>query len=327
MSIPNRFHFVWYGRELPFTHALALRSVVRSCADAEVILHASDDLTGQPHWDALVRDCPSVRREPIDPQALLRACARYDLPTAALQDTYDELLRRRGFAALSDLLRYALLLAHGGVYLDLDVLVVRDLAPLRKVDGFCGRERILVDAAVFRRGGVLRYLRTSPLDLMRTVCSRVDRGVGWWRRIETAFPAAINGAVLGLSAGHELARQALAAVPARAPELARRRPAIGPDLLQDLLATPRTDVLVLPPPAFYPLGPTMARHYFRSTTNVDELAAQVVSPETYVIHWYNDNLRSMSRPPDPESIRTLTNTQLFSRLAAPFLPQSHRAAA
>jgi hypothetical protein len=320
--IPNRYHFVWFGRAFPFTHALAIRSLARTCAPEAIVLHVSEDLTGVAHFDAVAAEVPALSQRRLDIDQLLAGCEGFDL--SALRSAYLDLLERKRWAALSDILRYLILLREGGVYLDFDIIAVRDLRPvLRSCQGFCGRERILVPACVHRGRRWTSYLRTSPLDLIRQICSRTTAGIDWWKHIEHLYPAAINGAVLGLESGHALAREALAAVPALVPALERRRPAIGPDLLQDLIdGKQRTDMKVFDVPAFYPLGPTMAVHYFRRTRNVAEVARKVVTDATYVVHWYNDDLRKQARPDDARALSTLADSQLFAYIAKRFTQAS-----
>jgi hypothetical protein len=324
--IPNRYHFVWFGREFPFTHALAIRSVAATCAPERITLHVSDDLVGQPHFDALVADLPRFASRHLDPAALIDAS---DLPNPGpLRDVWQDLTAHRRWAALSDILRYLVLYHEGGVYLDLDTITLRDLRPLLDQPGFCGRERLLVDAAIHRRNSPWRYFRTGPLDLVRWICAHTEGGIRTFSRIATLYTAAINGAVLGLPARHPLAREALREVPALAPLIERRRPVIGPDLLQDLIdGEHRPDVTVFDTQYFYPLGPQMAAQLFRirrSARHVERALAESIRPETYVVHWYNDNLKSLPRPPDGESIRALADRQMFSRLALEFLPRDPR---
>ena len=313
--IPNRYHFVWFGRSFPYTHALAIRSLARACAPEAIVLHVSEDLTGLAHFDEVAAQVAVLSQRRLDIDQLLAGAEGFDV--SALRSVYLDLQERKRWAALSDILRYLVLLREGGVYLDFDILAVRDLRPvLQSCQGFCGRERILVPARIYRGRRWTSYLRTGPLDVIRLICSRTTAGIDWWKRIEHLYPAAINGAVLGLEPGHALAREALAAVPALVPQLVRRRPAIGPDLLQDLIdGSPRTDVKVFDVPAFYPLGPTMAVHYFRKAKNVAALARKVVTDATYVVHWYNDDLQKLSRPKDAIEIRALADKQLFAHIA------------
>jgi Glycosyltransferase sugar-binding region containing DXD motif len=322
--IPNRYHFVWFGREFPLTHALAIRSVAATCAPESIVLHATDELTGQPDYDALVTDLPAFTRRQIDPTALVREANLSD--PRRLSQVWAQLAEQKRWASLSDIVRYLVLYRDGGVYLDLDTITLRDLRPLLNTPGFCGRERILVDGAVHRRASPWRRFRTGPLDLARWICSRTEGGVRHFSRIAKLYLAAINNAVLALPPRHPLAREALERVPDLAPQIPRRRGAIGPDLLQDLIdGAGRSDVTVFAPAYFYPLGPQMAAQLFRvrrSADRVDRALADSLGAETHVLHWYNDNLKALPRPPDRETIRALAERQMFARLALPFLPAS-----
>ena len=267
-----------------------------------------EDLAGLAHFDAVAAEVPVLSQRRLDIDHLLAGCEGFDL--SALRSAYLDLLERKRWAALSDILRYLILLREGGVYLDFDIIAVRDLRPvLRSCQGFCGRERILVPASVHRGRRWTSYLRTSPLDLIRQICSRTTAGIDWWKRIEHFIRRPSTAQSSGLEPGHVLAREALAAVPALVSALERRRPAIGPDLLQDLVdGRQRTDMKVFDVPAFYPLGPTMAAHYFRRTKNVAEIARKVVTDATYVVHWYNDDLRKQPRPEDAAALSALADT-------------------
>jgi hypothetical protein len=43
-----------------------------------------------------------------------------------------------------------------------------------------------------------------------------------------------------------------------------------------------------------------------------------VTDATYVVHWYNDNMRKLARPKDAGEVRALADQQLFSHLAQRF---------
>src|SRR4051812_2380828 len=320
--IPNRYHFIWFGRDFPLTHALAIRSVAATCAPEAIVLHASDDLRGRPHFDQLVAELPAFTVQPIDIGGLLDGP---DLPDPTrLRQIWDQLSGQRRWAQLADLLRHLVLYSQGGVYLDLDTLTLRDMRPLLGTSGFCGRERILVDAAVHRRRSPLRYFRTVPLDLARWICSRTENGIRYFARIAKLYRAAINNAVLALSVRHPLALEALGRIPGLIADVDRRRPALGPDLLQDLIdGAGRNDITVFGPSHFYPLGPQMAAQIFRvraTAADVNRALGESIGSETYVLHWYNDSRKPSRHPLDRASIQALADRQMFSRLACPFLP-------
>jgi hypothetical protein len=313
--IPNQGHFVWFGPTFPLTHALAVRSLWLTNRPTAIHLYLSDDLTGQPHFDALQAEIPALR---IHGTSFDELTEGVDVERNELRVAWDSLMAERRFAALSDVIRYLVLHRSGGVYMDFDTITVRDLAPLRAGSGFCGREAILVPGAVERRSKLLRRFRTGPLHAVRLACSRLRGGVRWFKRIECLFALSINGAVLGLQAGHRVTRQALSRVPALYRQVGQRRPIIGPDLLQDLIEG-CDDVAVLPPAAFYPLGPYMTRHYFSGCADVARLEREVVTDQTYVIHWYNDSSHGPGEI-DCESIRRDAGRQLFARQALRYLP-------
>jgi hypothetical protein len=314
MTIPKKFHFVWFGQRFPFLNALSIYSLHATTSSAEIHLHLSDDLFGEPHYDALISRVPSLvlhQRRPEDLAAELPASIRERLAPICRG-----LTERRAWGPLSDIARYAVLHAHGGVYLDLDTLTVRDLTALLDCGAFCGREVLVVDGATYRRGGVLRHFRTTPLDVMRAVCARAESGYRWFSRIEKLYPSAINGAVLGACPEHALLVDALREVPVRAAFLERRRSAIGPDLLQDLVRQGRyPDVTVHDPKRFYPLGPTMAVHLARLRANAAEAAAEIVTAQTYVVHWYNDAQGEDLLPRAAADTYALAPRQVFAHLA------------
>lgn len=319
--IPDRIHFFWIGRSFPFTHYLALRSVSETTRPAEIRLYLSDDLSGLAYFEQAVRDVPSLRVTRLDDRSLWEGLDGIDID--ALQAAWRFLEDNHYYAALSDILRYLVLYRDGGVYLDLDTITLKSLRPLLKETGFCGRERILIPHRLYRQRKRLHHFRTVPLDIARLICSKADRGVGWFSRIAHLYPTAINGAVLGLEQGHRLALEALRRVPILVPELPKRRTIIGPDLLQQLIDEESfPGITVHPSRYFYPLGPYMAAHFFRIRKEIEPLRKSVIHHDTHIVHWYNDNLRQLARPPDPQGISELANRQLFSRLALPFLPQT-----
>jgi hypothetical protein len=44
--------------------------------------------------------------------------------------------------------------------------------------------------------------------------------------------------------------------------------------------------MILPPAAFFPLGPEVSRQYFRQRQSPEQTARRIVQPDTYALHWY-----------------------------------------
>jgi hypothetical protein len=264
-----------------------------------------------------VEQVPALRVRRIDIDGLLEAAG--DVDRAGLRKAWTDLLAWRRWAALSDILRYLFLWIDGGVYLDLDILALRDLRPLLDQRAFLGREYHLVNGAVWRQDSRLRYFRTVPLTALRWVLAHVDWGVAGFQAVEGWYLKSVNGAILATEKGHPLARELMQAVPPLYPEIPRRMPAIGPDLLQDFLhGRDRPDVTIYPPEYFYPIGPTMAEQYFRRQGDVEAVKRRIVGKDTYIVHWYN-NCTSTNIPASPEQVRALAGVQVFSALAAPLV--------
>src|SRR5262249_12879270 len=184
----------------------------------------------------------------IEPVALAEAAGG-----SALVECYRELATP---AARVNVLRMALLLLEGGVYLDTDTVTLADLAALGQGHAaLCGEEHLVFPAG---RASPLSRLRPEALARMavRDVLRRWPNGYRGFRRIEHWFPKAVNNAVLGAEPGHPLVRELIARA-VRLPSARRGvRYALGTHLLQEVVADYHgTDLCVLPPAAFFPLGP------------------------------------------------------------------------
>jgi hypothetical protein len=120
--IPKTFCYYWTGQRFQYVHYLAVLSLVKSTGCDRVDVHFEEQPRDNAHWSRLSR-LERVRLVPID---------------------FDRLVERAGFAPehfraflqvaktvhRSDFLRYLVLAGDGGIYLDFDTLVVRDMTPL-----------------------------------------------------------------------------------------------------------------------------------------------------------------------------------------------------
>lgn len=322
--IPSVAHFIWFGTQLPWVHTLALRSAALHGGFDRLVLHHGDDLSRTPAWPQLLA-IPGFEARAIDDAALDRLFASVGQGGERLLGIYRQLSAP---AARANVLRAAILAVEGGVYLDLDTITVRSLAPLRRAHGaFCGEEHLVYPASVRRSKGlairVAGLARAGTRDLLR----RLPGGWRSFRALEPVYPSAANNAVLGAEPGHPFIRRLLDGMIA-VPEARRLvRFALGTHLLQDVVAHAREhDLAVLPPRVFYPLGPEISEHWFRVRRELPALG-QVAGRDTIVVHWYA-SVRTRSIVPriDASYVRAHAKRQLFSALALPVVEGRERSA-
>ena len=310
--IPPVAHFIWYGGQLPWVHALAIRSAHDRGGLERIVLHHADDLSGTPWWPELAR-LPRFEARRIDVPALARASGG-DAPAI------ERLLASLGPpAARANVLRAAILAGEGGLYLDLDTVTIADLSGLLSAAGvLCGQERVVFPAWVKRSRHPGVRLRALALGALRDVLRRVPDGWRAFRRVEDLYPLAVNNAVLGTARAHPFVLgllDAMVSMPARRRTV---RFALGTHLLQERVRRyAGADLAVQPPSVFYPLAPEISEHWFRRTRRPD--LAGALGPDTRVVHWYA-SVRTERLVPqiNPAWVRRHATRQLFSALAAPW---------
>jgi hypothetical protein len=277
MMIPRVAHFVWLGRKIAWVYALGVISAARRGGFDRVLLHHTDALEANSSLVELQAE-PRVELVPLDALGVVEAAGGPNLA-----DRYRELERP---AARVNLLRIALLARDGGVYLDADTVTLASFAELTSAGGlFCGEERLVFPGSAGT--GVLSRLR--PGALIRTgardVMRRLPRGDRLFRRVERAYPKAVNNAVLGAEPGHPFLRALIDRALALSEDERRVRYAFGTHLLQSLAAEwDAPGLRVLPPPVFYPLGPEISEHWFRRRPGAR--LEDVLAEDTLLVHWY-----------------------------------------
>ena len=275
--IPRVAHLVWIGRKIAWVYALGAISAARRGGFERVVLHHTDALEADASVIELGAE-PRVELVPLDALGLVEAAGGPNLA-----DRYRELERP---SARVNLLRLALLAREGGVYLDTDTVTLESFAELMAAGGvFCGEERLVFPGSAGT--GVLSRLR--PGALLRTgardVMRRLPRGDRLFRRVERVYPTAVNNAVLGAEPGHPFLRALIDRALTLSADERRVRYAFGTHLLQAAVAEfDGPGLKVLPPPVFYPLGPEISEHWFRSRRGAR--LEDVLAPNTLLAHWY-----------------------------------------
>jgi hypothetical protein len=298
--IPAVAHVVWLGDRLSPVAWLTVRSALARSGLA-VRLHTDqlDRLTADP----LVRDL--LPRPGFE----LHALAAVADPVL---DELDHVLP--GAAARADLWRLRLLLDQGGVYLDADAIVVRDLRPLLAAPGFAGLERVALPAAVTDSRNPLRWLKAGALLAVRDVATRLPNPRTAFEHVAPLYALACNNAVLGAEPGHPLLHRLLERVRQMPRSRALRLYELGPRLLEAETSNVGTPEFHLhPPDAFYPLAPEVCIGYARPA------AAVTLPAETFVAHLYDSVLARRVGRLDAAWLTGPARATLLGQMVAPWL--------
>jgi hypothetical protein len=276
-------HFVWYGQKFPFMNRVAIESALQHNPSFRVLLWHADPLRGQPDFDALLAH-PRFEARELKPELLFPDSAAHALPVKRLREVY---VTVRSHVSRSNLARAALCYHEGGIYLDTDVLVLRDLTPLLAHACVLGLEHVIWPQDKVRGLSAYRLLGGPLLGRLRALLARAPRGEQLFDQLHALFQVAVNGAIMGGAPGHAFFAHLLKYT-AEVPESEWQKPhRLGTHVLQLALSEfPGHDLTLVPPPAFFPLGPEISRQYFRARGDARSAAARVASPETYLVHWY-----------------------------------------
>lgn len=176
MPIPARFYFYWSGNGFSFLNHLAAHSLLRKTPGAACEIHFDQEPPpSNRHW-TLLRATRGVTLRKVDFPGLLRDCGMDGTEWTQLSNGMIE-------AHKSDLFRYLVLFAQGGVYADFDVIFVRDFTGLLRDEFFVGFQsstllRRLVNAAVLGASAKSPVLRMALGEAMRLLRTRGKRDWG-----------------------------------------------------------------------------------------------------------------------------------------------------
>ncbi|MFZ9046643.1 MAG: glycosyltransferase [Cyclobacteriaceae bacterium] len=190
----------------------------------------------------------------------------------------DAVRRARG-----DLIRLLILYHYGGVYLDCDTLVLKDLSPLLNQPGFMGYEKP-VWSINSKADFFYKFFKGPALEVLRFLCLQVGFGYRISHSLSSLFPNALNQAVLGFTPCNGDVLLAITTILDMDLSYTKKTLVLGPHLWQKI-EPQMISTKIYPFTSFYPLGPRFARHYFRSRTNsARALNTLIRKKETYVPH-------------------------------------------
>lgn len=309
--IPASAHFIWFGSEFHWAHAVSIASAARCGGFERVVLHHDQPLDMRPGW-SMMTSYPNFESRELIPDEVFAKCGDRANALSTLFARLDKP------AARANMVRAAILYSEGGVYLDTDTVTLAPLDKLREAGAFLGEERIVFPRRMLANRTLFSMARAGVLTTLRDVYRRLPDGWRAFRSIESMYPKAANNAVLASEPGHSLVARLLDGMIAMPEERRLVRYALGTHLLQETVESNiEPDVVVHPPEVFYPLGPELSEHWFRlgGAPALD----QVLSDATRVVHWYA-SVRTKKHIPfiSPSYVRQHEHEQLLSALMSPY---------
>jgi hypothetical protein len=311
MTIPAVAHFCWIGPRLSWASVFAVLSAAERGDLSEVILHHTDMLEDGPEVRALA-EAARVRLSRIDPSDVL---ARADQALGTGGGLLAIYARLTSPVVRSDILRSAVLFAQGGVYLDLDTITTRSLRPLLEAPFFLGWEYVVWPQAIRDRRTPALWLRQIGLDVLRKAMRSAPGGWRAFRAVQTLYFRNVNNAVMGAEAGTPLLAAYLRAMVAVPPERQEQPYALGPDLLQAVVAeAPPASFVLHRPETFAPLAPEISEHWFRIGRRLGSVEAPL-SEDTRIVHWYASvRTRALVAHISPAYVQRNRRRQRYSHL-------------
>lgn len=157
--IDSKFIYVWSGIDFPYVNLLSVLSTAKNHPEAEINVYVFGERPRTVWFDQL-SSIPRVSIVHSTPHDLFR-----ELPShlERVADTFEG-LPSSALSAKSNILRYALLFLHGGVYLDFDVLVVRAMDDLLHAEAFVGEELVWADDEARLLGH--RWIYLAPRNIL-----------------------------------------------------------------------------------------------------------------------------------------------------------------
>jgi mannosyltransferase OCH1-like enzyme len=277
--IPLTAHFIWIGKEFPFTHYIALKSCALNSGLKKIVFHHSDDLENSLYWQKM-KKIKNLETSYINAEKILKP---HKTDNGTLYDLYNEMSSP---AAKANILRVAILYLYGGVYLDTDTVTVGKLNDLcQDYSIFFGREKVVFPYNIKRSFNPAIKTLAYTGTIIRDLCRRYNNGWKIFRSIESIYPEAANNAVFGATRGHPFLTKLIKSMINIPQNLKFKRYALGTHLLQEESKhLTYSSSGVLPPEYFYPTGPEISEHWFKTTTTAK--AEDLYSSKTKVVHWY-----------------------------------------
>ena len=286
--IPNQYFYIWSGSSFPYLNLLAVKSLLLADASATVVVYLVGPAPQNDIFENL-RGVDRVSIVSINPEDIFSQLP-YDIKSVG---TIFHKIPESSASARSNILRYALLYLHGGVYLDFDTVVTKSLSDLAGHQCFIGEENVWVgdEDRVAGKWWVCVY----PRNLFWLTSWLLRRADSAWFSGKLQIARALkktdsiwskkqpNNAVMGAIAGSPFIRELLLACLDTDFTV---RYATGPTLVSQVAKDFPQLVSVLPVNHFYSVAPGESFRFFSDQT-------MTLPPEAYLIHYAASNHKKL----------------------------------
>jgi len=285
--IPNQAHFVWIGPNFPCLYYLSVYSAARNGGFDKIFVHHKHLGTDE-KWFHRLGELPGVILQELDFDKIFSSENQLMFKLGKQRD-----LIEKSPMIQSDLFRYAVLYLYGGVYLDLDIVVLKPFKELlirTSRTAFLGREKILFPEHIVYPTNTrdkLGKFRSILLVRLRNMCERIPHGYVFYNKLGAYVPT-VNGAVFGSEKSGSFVMGMIAKTNQYGAVEMNTPLKIGPFLLQGAVADTNmsSSIEILRSDYFYPTPPGLTKHLFRRYKRVDINRFCDLS-NSYAIHWYS----------------------------------------
>ena len=290
-TIPNIYHFIWIGKEVPYFLILAIKSVLVRCPNSSVILW----IDGLKSYSKEINDLLNVDGFAIKEINIneminsLEDANHKDLVERAFEiaGTKSRLTKTNPIERTrSNLIRYLVLIRFGGVYIDADTLVLKDLSALNnRTSGYIGKENSIWPI-LHRANPFHRFIWAPFLEVYRFFANAFPGGYRLNNTFKYLCGSSENNAIIGITPSHPFLKACFNRITTMPISDIIKPLRLGPYLFQQMIKScPQSSITIYPEKYFYPYGPLISQHYFRKRKNAEAVRKYMISDETYIIHW------------------------------------------
>ena len=153
-KIPKKYFLFWSGQNFAYVNYLTILSLLNTNKIEICDIYYEEVPIENPHWDKL-KNLDNVRLIKADYDKLISAAGME-------REDFNNFFRKAKINHKSDLFRFLALYSLGGVYLDFDILLIKDLTPLLNTEFFVGMQVLYLQGELLN-GAIMGSVKNSKV--------------------------------------------------------------------------------------------------------------------------------------------------------------------